>query len=138
MGMKFVCSSVDKTWFSMESEHEAAQESVLMDHAVEKYFCAAHARAKASYAPGPGIERDIGLKAHIERNMPLFLTLRDGEGNGLATAMLPPGSAPDSSFPCIVVGPKNTDPYPQHADAIEALAQKFQISLPRQRCYPYA
>ncbi len=136
--MKFVCSSGDKTWFSMETEQEAAQESKLMEHAVEKYFCAAYARAKASYAPGAGIERDIGLKAHIARTMPLFLTLRDGEGNGLATAMLPPNGAVDSSFPCIVVGPKNSDPYPQHAKAIEALGETYKISLPRQRCYPYA
>ena len=136
--MKFVCSSGDKTWFSMESEHEAAQESKLMEHAVEKYYCTAYARAQSSYVPGAGIERDIGLKAHIARSMPLFLTLRDGEGNGLATAMLPPSSAPDTSFSCIVVGPKNSDPYPQHAEAIEALAHKFKISLPRLRCYPYA
>lgn len=136
--MKFVCSSGDKTWFSMESEHEAAQETALMEHAVEKYFCIAYARAKASYAPGAGIERDIGLKAHIARSMPLFLTLRDGEGNGLATAMLPPNGVPDPSFSCIIVGPKNADPYPQNAAAIEALAQYYKISLPRQRCYPYA
>jgi hypothetical protein len=136
--MKFVCSSGDKTWFSMESEHEAAQESKLMEHAVEKYFCMAYARAKASYVPGAGIERDIGLKAHIDRTMPRFLTLRDGEGNGLATAMLPPVGAQDGGFSSIVVGPKNADPYPQHADAIEALARHYKISLPRQRCYPYA
>jgi hypothetical protein len=136
--MKFVCSSGDKTWFSMETEHEAAQESKLMEHAVEKYFCMAYARAKASYVPGAGIERDIGLKAHIARSMPLFLTLRDAEGNGLATAMLPPNGVPEPSFSCILVGSKNTDPYPQHADAIEALAQHYKISLPRQRCYPYA
>ena len=44
--------------------------------------------------------------------MPLFLTLRDMNGNGLATAMLPPGGK--SGGACIIVGPGNADPYIDH------------------------
>ena len=65
-----------------------------MQHAVEKHFRQAREHAKMSYVPPSGsyIEQDIGLKAHLQRVMPVFLTLRDQDGNGLATAMLPPAS----------------------------------------------
>src|ERR671917_2709204 len=82
-GMRYVCDAPGgKTWFQIETEAEAAQESDLMSHTVAKYFRQAHERATASYAPRPGpyIEQDIGLKAHIQRVMPVFLTLRDAEG----------------------------------------------------------
>jgi hypothetical protein len=72
--------------------------------------------------------------------MPVFLTLRDAEGNALATAMLPqrPASGRDrlASDP-VVVGPGNGDPYPEHGDAIRALGEHFGVSLDRARCYPY-
>ena len=67
--------------------------------------------------------------------MPLFLTLRDMDGKGLATAMLPPGGK--SGGACIIVGPGNADPYIDHAAAIEALADHFGLSLDRAHCYPY-
>jgi hypothetical protein len=69
--------------------------------------------------------------------MPMFLTLRDAEGAPLVTAMLPPGARRDRSFGCIIVGPANGDPYKQHANAIEALADHFDIPLDRAHCYPY-
>ena len=90
--MDYVCDVPGgKTWFQIETEAEAIQESALMGHAVEKHFRQAQARAEASYVPpsGPFIEQRIGLKAHLRRTMPRFFTLRDPEGNGLATAMVP-------------------------------------------------
>ena len=138
--MKYVCDTPDnKTWFRIETEAEAAAESTLMRHAVEKYFRRAHEEARHSYKPAAAgsIERDIGLAAHIQRTMPLFLTLRDAEGTALATAMLPPGGTDDLAFGIIIVGPGNADPYAGHADAIEALARHLGFALPAERCFPY-
>src|SRR5919202_766666 len=89
--MRYVCDAGSKTWFQIETEAEAAAESKLMNHAVEKHFRNALEEATASYVPpeGPAIEQNIGLAAHIRRVMPRFLTLRDADGNGLATAMVP-------------------------------------------------
>src|SRR5215212_9096319 len=91
--MRYVCDAPNgKAWFQIETEAEAALEANLMQHAVEKHFRQAREHAKMSYVPPSGscIEQDIGLKAHLQRVMPVFLTLRDQDGNGLATAMLPP------------------------------------------------
>ncbi len=139
--MKFVCDAPDgKTWFRIETEAEADRESELMGHAVAKYFRRERERALASWRPpagAPAIERDIGLNAYVARTMPVFLTLRDGEGAGLATAMLPPDSG-DVDFRVIIVGPANSDPYDSHGDAIAALEDCLDIDLPREDCYPYA
>ena len=138
--MQYVCDALDgKTWFRIETEAEAGLESDLMGHAVEKHFRQARERAAASYAPPPGryIEQNIGLKDHIRRVMPIFLTLRDADGNGLATAMLPPGERGDRSFSIIIVGPGNSDPYPQHGPAIAKLGEHLALTLDRTRCYPY-
>jgi hypothetical protein len=110
-----------------------------MRHAVEKYFRREWEKAVESYRPLTSvfIEQDIGKAAHIRREMPLFLTLRDDEGAPLVTAMLPPGGRRDRSFGCIIVGAANSDPYKQHANAIEALAEHFDIPLDRAHCYPY-
>src|SRR4051794_26430296 len=91
--MRFVCDAPrGQAWFQIETEAEAALESDLMKHAVEKHFRQAREHAITTYVPPTGcyIERNIGLKAHLQRVMPMFLTLRDQEGSGLATAMLPP------------------------------------------------
>lgn len=137
--MQYVCeSSKGRTWFRIETDAEAEAETALMRHAVEKHFRREQKRARESYNPGPGLERDIQLKAHIARTTPLFLTLRADDGAGLATAMLPPGGKPSADFPIIIVGPENADPYPDHGDAIDALARHYKIALPRSRCYPYA
>ena len=138
--MQYVCDAPDgKTWFRIETEGEATRESDLMDHAVEKHFRQAHEHAATTYVPRPGpyIEQDIGLTAHIRRVMPVFLTLRDGEGNGLATAMLPPQDRNDRGFRPVIVGPGNSDPFPQHAEAIRTLGEHFGLTLDRTRCYPY-
>jgi hypothetical protein len=138
--MRYVCDAPgDKTWFRIETEAEAVAESDTMRHAVEKYFRKEQDKAAQSFQPLSKVsfEQEIGLKAHIQREMPLFLTLRDDEGNPLATAMLPPGGRDDRSFRPIIVGLSNADPYPEQGEAIRALAQHFGLTLERARCYPY-
>jgi hypothetical protein len=138
--MKYICDApAGKTWFRIETEAEATTESQVMQHAVEKYFRKEQERATQNYQPTSNvfIEQEIGLKAHLQREMPLFLTLRDGEGNALITAMLPPGGKEDPGFRPIIVGYKNADPFVEHADAIRALGQHFRVALDRARCYPY-
>jgi len=139
--MKFFCDAPDKkTWFQIETEAEAERESTLMKHAVAKHFTRARDEAAQKYQPptGPIFERDIALKAHLQRTMPLFLTLRDANGEGLATAMLPPGGQGDDDFKIIIVGKANADPYPDHMEAIEALGAHLGQTLDRAKCFPYA
>lgn len=139
--MQFVCDAPPKAWFRIETEGEAALESQAMNHAVEKYFKQFHEQAARSYVPPRSaayIEQNIGLKAHVQRVMPIFLTLRDAEGKALVTAMLPPLGKDERSFkPIIVVGYDNCDPYPEHGDAIRVLARHYGLALDPGRCYPY-
>jgi hypothetical protein len=138
--MQYVCDAPGgKTWFRLETEAEAASESEAMHHAVEKYFRREREKAVGSYQPTSKtfIEQEIGLKAHISREMPLFLTLRDGDGAPSVTAMLPPGGRDAAGIPIIIVGAGNSDPYDEHGEAILALGQYFRVSLERARCYPY-
>ena len=139
--MKYICDAPErKTWFRIETDFEAEQESALMDHAVEKHFRRERDSAARTFKPASSvfIEQKIGLDAHIQDAMPLFLTLRDSEGDAHVTAMLPPRGHDDPTFRMIIVGPHNGDPYPDHEDAIHALANHFGISLDREHCYPYA
>ena len=139
--MKFVCDAPDgKTWFRIETEVEAEQESALMDHGVEKYFRRAMQEAISSYEPATTVfvEQNIGLEPHVQRVMPLFLTLRDAEGGGLATAMLPPDGKDAAGIKKIIVGPENGDPYPQHKGAIRVLGNHFGLTLDRADCFPYS
>ena len=138
--MRYGCDAPGgTTWFQIETQGEAAAESQAMSHAVEKHFIQAQETAAKSYVapPGPFFERDIGLKAHIRRSMPIFLTLRDGEGQALVTAMLPPVGQNERTFRPVIVGPANSDPFAEHSDAIETLAEQFSLRLDRNRCYPY-
>ncbi len=138
--MRYVVDAPDgKTWFRLENEIEAAQESELMRHAVEKHFRLEWEKAAQTYQPPSRtfFEQQIGLTAHVLREMPLFLSLRDIDGNAHVTAMLPPGGRPDPSFRTIIVGPGNADPYAAEAEAIKALGDHFGIALERERCYPY-
>ena len=138
--MQYICDAPGaKTWFRIETEGEAALESDAMGHAVEKHFRHAWEAAANSYrsTASPFIEQNIGLKDHIQRVMPLFLTLRDAEGRALVTAMLPPGGEDDPDFRIIIVGPENRDPYPEHEEAICALGDHFGLILDRDRCFPY-
>jgi hypothetical protein len=138
--MRYVCDAPGgKTWFRIETEAEAIGESALMGHAVEKHFRQAAEAAAKTFKPSSRIlfEQEIGLKAHIQREMPLFLTLRDDDGAALVTAMLPPGGKDDRTFRPIIVGKENRDPYPDYGEAIEALGAHFGMPLERVRCFPY-
>jgi hypothetical protein len=138
--MKYICDAPgNRTWFRIETEAEAADESDVMQHAVEKYFRKERERAARTYQPTSTIyiEQEIGLNAHLQRVMPLFLTLRNDDGTALVTAMLPPRGQEDPGFRPIIVGPRNNDPYTEHADAIRALGQHFHLALDRARCFPY-
>src|SRR5467141_952390 len=138
--MQYVCDAPNgKAWFRIETEGEAVHESRLMSHTVEKYFRREREKAVQSWRPERpnAIERDIGLEAHVQREMPLFLTLRDGEGNALATAMLPPGGRENGRFIPVIVGLANGDPYSEHGEAIRMLGEHFGLKLERSRCYPY-
>lgn len=138
--MQYVCDAPDgKTWFRIETVEEAAKESALMNHAVEKHFRQQWDAAATSFKPASSvyIEQNIGLKSHVQRKMPLFVTLRNGDGDGLATAMLPPGGRDKAGFRIIIVGPGNTDPYIEHDAAIRALGAHFGLTLDRASCYPY-
>ena len=143
--MKYICDAPadraggDRTWFQLETEGEAFAESEIMGHALEKYFRREQEQAASNYKPLTTvfIEQDIGLKDHIRRSTPLFLTLRDMDGKGLASAMLPPGGQDIQGFRIIIVGPRNADPYTAHGDAIAALGQHFSLVLERSRCFPY-
>jgi len=138
--MKYVCDAPGgKTWFRIETVAEAAKESALMNHAVEKHFRQQRESAASSFKPASTvfIEQNIGLESHLQKQMPLFLTLRNRNGDGLATAMLPPGGADKPGFRIIIVGPGNSDPYAEHDEAIQALGTHFGLTLDRDRCYPY-
>src|SRR5262245_32678443 len=138
--MQYVCDAPNgKVWFRIETEGEAVHESRLMSHTVEKYFRREREKAVQSWRPARpnAIERDIGLEAHVQREMPLFLTLRDREGNALTTAMLPPGGKDRGGFRIIIVAASNADPYPQQDAAIAALGAHFGLTLDRDRCFPY-
>ncbi|HXF53213.1 MAG TPA: hypothetical protein VNK52_03730 [Hyphomicrobiaceae bacterium] len=138
--MQFVCDAPPYTWFRIETEAEAARESRDMNHAVERYFKQAYEEAARTYTPpksAASFEQNIGLKAHIQRTMPIFLTLRDGEGKGLVTAMLPPLGQNEKNFRPIIVGFENRDPYPEYGEAIKKLAQHYGLTLDPARCFPY-
>ncbi len=138
--MDFVCEARGgKTWFRIETETEAEQETALMDHAVAKHFRREQEAAIASYTPTSTvyIEQNIGLKAHIQRATPLFVTLRDNDGECLATAMLPPGGKSDPKFRIIIVAKGNSDPYSEHSDAIQSLGSHYGLTLDRKDCFPY-
>jgi len=138
--MQYVCDAGELTWFRMETEGEAAIEARVMEHAVDKYFRQAHAEAVCAYTPpaaAPAMEQNIGLKSHIARAMPRFLTLRDNEGTALVTAMLPPEGQDEDDLRPVIVGKANSDPYSEYADAIAALAAHYDLALERDICFPY-
>lgn len=140
--MRYVCEAPGgATWFRIETEAEAEAEAALMRHSVDKYFRRFEAAARESYrapAGGPSFEQSIGLKDHIARTMPVFLTLRSDVGEGLATAMLPPQGRNQVNFKIVIVGPDNSDPYAAYEKQIEALGKHFALALPRDECFPYA
>ena len=47
-------------------------------------------------------------------------------------------AGPDGPALCpMVVGPENSDPYPEHWEAIRSLGRHFGLALDPSRCYPY-
>jgi hypothetical protein len=140
--MRYVCDApLGATWFRLETEAEAEAEAALMRHAVDKHFRRYEAAAREIYRAPPGVptfEQAIGLKDHVAKTMPIFLTLRASDGEGLATAMLPPMGRNQVNFRIVIVGPENADPYETHEPAIEALGRHFGLELPRDACFPYA
>src|ERR1700722_6169571 len=103
--MEYVCDAPHhRTWFRLTTEGEAVAESEEMRHAVEKHYRRERERAADSFHPLTTvyIEQDIGKEAHIQKSMPLFLTLRDEDGRALVTAMLPPGGKGGGG--CIIGG----------------------------------
>lgn len=140
--MRYVCDAPGgATWFRLETEAEAEAEAALMRHAVDKYFRRHEAAARESYRAPKGaatFEQAIGLKDHIAKTMPLFLTLRSADGDGLVTAMLPPEGRNQVNFKIVIVGFENSDPYEDYDDEIEALADHYGLDLPREECFPYA
>lgn len=139
--MRYECDAPNgMTWFRLETAAEADAEAAAMAHAVDKFYGRSEDLARATYQPGPGLERDIGLKAHIARSMPLFLTLRDEDGAPHVTAMIPQPRDAEShelSVRPILVAHANKDPYPRYASAIEALARHLGRTLSAEECYPY-
>ncbi len=139
--MKHVCDAPPYAWFRIETLGEAASESRNMRHAVEKYYQKAYDKAAATYKPPQSaavFEQNIGREEHIQRIMPIFVTLRDSDGKALITAMLPPQGYDEDDMCPIIVGVENTDPYMQYEDAIEVLAVHYGLLLERRLCYPYA
>jgi hypothetical protein len=123
--MRYLCDAPGgMTWFRIETEGEAIAESEAMRHAVEKFFLKEKEKAAQTFQPPSRtfFEQEIGLNAHLQREMPLFLTLRDNDGKALVTAMLPPGGRDDRMFRPIVVGPANSDPYSSAAAATHTVA----------------
>lgn len=139
--MQFVCDASPKlTWFRLDTGAEAARESADMDHAVEKHWRQSRDAAERAWRPpafSRYIEQDIGKADFIRRVMPLFMTLRDDDGQAYATAMLPPLGCADALFRAVVVGRANADPWPAYADAINALAAHYHLTLDHANCYPY-
>lgn len=139
--MQYVCDALGgATWFQLETEAEAEAEAAHMRHGVDKYFRRFAAAARETYrapAGAPMFEQAIGLKDHVARVMPMFLTLRADDGECLATAMLPVRGRNQANFTIVIVGPANADPYLAHSAAIEALGRHFGLTLDRKECFPY-
>ncbi len=138
--MQYVCDAPPYTWFRIETQAEAAVEAEAMNHAVDKFFKQAYEDAERSYVPPKGmrvIEQKIGLKGHIQKSMPVFVTLRDNEGKPLVTAMLPPKGLGEKELRPIIVGHTNADPYPDYSEAIALLGRHTGYKLDPARCYPY-
>ncbi len=139
--MQYVCDGVGtRTWFRLETQAEASSEAGDMKHLVDKFFREAHAQALKSYVPPASarvFEQNIGLKAHVQQAMPLFLTLRNNDGKALVTAMLPPRGRDEKGARIIIVGPNNVDPYVGYAEDIRTLGKHFKLALDPVRCFPY-
>jgi hypothetical protein len=131
--MQYVCDAPGrKTWFRIETDGEALLEAELMRNAIEVQYENARLAAVQTYQPSQRLqsfERNIGLKAHLERSMPIFLTLRDSEGTPLANAMLPPGGRENGLHTTRVVGPNGADAMRFEPEAVKALEKHYNIAI---------
>ena len=121
--MKYICDAPDgKTWFRLETEIDAEQESSLMDHCVVERFRRERARAiqNCRRQSTMSVGQDVGLERQVRVKMPIFLTLRDRAGAALVTAVLAHGTYEEPGAAFLIVGKGNSDPYPDHSAAIEA------------------
>ena len=138
--MQYVCDAGESTWFRIETQGEATLESRVMNHTLENNFREAYETAASLHSPAKSVrfvEQNIGLKAHIQRTMPMFLTLRAKDGTPVVTAILPPSGRDERSFRPIVIGPANTNPYPKYGAAIRTLGERFGLALDPSRSYRY-
>ena len=139
--MQYVCDAEKYTWFRIETQGEATLESRVMNRTLENYFRDAYETAAKLHSPAKSVrfvEQNIGLKAHIQRTMPMFLTLRAKDGTPLVTAVLPPIGRDGITFRPIVIGPANTNPYPKNVAAIRKLAEHYGLDLEPTRFYRYS
>jgi len=131
--MRYICDAPgNKTWFCIETEGEAADESDTMQHAVEKYF------RKEKRARDPDLPADLD-RLHRTGDRPQGASpARDAavpdaarrRRDPLVTAMLPAARRDESGLPADSSSARaNTDPYTDNADAIRVLAQHFRIVL---------
>ena len=138
--MQYVCDAPKgKTWFRIETEGEAAHE-VAPDAPHSREIFLPRAGEGSPILASGAAQRDRARhrpRGPCTAEMPLFLTLRDREGNALATAMLPPGGKDRGGFRIIIVAASNADPYPEQDAAIAALGAHFGLTLDRHRCFPY-
>ena len=136
--MQYVCDAGEYTWFRIETLGEASLESRVMNHTLETNFREAYEAAARLHTPSKSVrfvEQNIGLKAHIQRTMPMFMTLRAQDGTPLVTAILPPAGRDERSFRPLVIGSANTNPYTKHGAAIRKLAEHYSLSLDPTRSY---
>ena len=139
--MQYVCDAPKgRTWFRIETEGEAAHESRLMRHTVEKYFCREREKAVRSWRP----ERPKRRSSATSASRPMYsercrFSSRCATGRVMhwLTAMLPPGGKDRGGFRIIIVAASNADPYPEQDAAIAALGAHFGLTLDRHRCFPY-
>ena len=83
------------------------------------------------------LEQEIGLKDHVQRGgLPLFLTLRDEDGVGLVTAMVPPEGREERGFRCHPGRPRRPNPR-RRASPMLRWASRLGVALTPARCYPY-
>ena len=136
--MQYVCDAEEYTWFRIETQGEATLESRVMSHTLENNFREVYEAAARLHTPSKSVrfvEQNIGLKAHIQRTMPMFMTLRAKDGTPLVTAILPPVGQDERSVRPLVIGSANTNPYAKHGAAIRKLGEHYGLGLDPTRSY---
>ena len=126
--------------FASRPRPRRSPNSETMRHAVEKYFRKEQDKATQSFRPISKVyfEQEIGLKAHIQREMPLFLTLRDdGRHAARYRDAAARAGATTAAFARSSSGPAMPIPIRSRAMRFARSAQHYGMTLERARCYPY-